>query len=81
MGYMMISFIGKPNYITSWAIQNTEGEQLPRINSEGLLEVKIPFSLLEKQQKIVEFLDVQSEALERACKLRENVEKNHKNNS
>ena len=65
----------KSNYIANWAIQNTKGAQLPRINPKDLLKVKVPLPPLEKQKEIVEFLDVQFQTLKKIRQMRENAEK------
>ncbi len=45
------------------------------INLHELKTIKIPLPPLEKQKEIVEFLDVQFQALEKIRKLKENAEK------
>ncbi len=45
------------------------------IYESDLFSIKIPLPPLEKQKEIVEFLDVQFEALEKIRKIRENAEK------
>jgi len=68
-------YLMKSNYIVNWAIQNTKGAQLPRINPKDLLKVKVPLPPLEKQKEIVEFLDVQFQTLKKIRQMRENAEK------
>ena len=68
-------YLMKSNYIVNWAIQNTKGAQLPRVNPKDLLKVKIPLPPLEKQKEIIEFLDVQFQTLKKIRQMRENAEK------
>ena len=55
--------------------RNGRGTTVKGIPIVFIKSIKIPLPPLEKQQEIVEFLDVQFEALEKIRKMRENAEK------
>lgn len=63
----------KSGFFVEWVINNTKGAQLPRVNPSDLLLAKIPLPSLEKQQKIVDFLNVQFETLTNIRRLKENA--------
>lgn len=66
-------YVLKSGFFVEWVINNTKGAQLPRVNPSDLLLAKIPLPSLEKQQEIVDFLNVQFEMLANIRKLKENA--------
>ncbi len=65
----------KTQYVQNLLISSYSSSTQKQVSHKALLRVKIPLPPLEKQKEIVEFLDVQFEALEKIRKLRENAEK------
>ncbi len=66
-------YVLKSSFFVEWAIKNTKGAQLPRVNPSDLLLAQIPLPSLEKQQEIVDFLNVQFETLTNIRRLKENA--------
>ena len=67
-------YFTQSNVYKSWVSSIKREAGQPNINAKEYLTLKIPLPPLEKQKEIVEFLDVQFEALEKIRKLRENAE-------
>ncbi len=70
-----VFYFTKSNYYFGWVSSIKREAGQPNINAKEYLSLKIPLPPLEKQKEIVEFLDVQFQALEKIRKMRENAER------
>ena len=70
----LFSFV-RSNLFLKQIIGNMQGSNYPAITQDDIKTIKIPLPPLEKQKEIVEFLDVQFQALEKIRYLKENAEK------